>query len=334
MTSIPYTCGQAVINEGRTNGSLRLIADIGGTNARFWLVDGSKPVSIKVLRVSEFTESIVLLKSAMKVLGCTEVTEIRIAVAGRVKDGCAALTNSALVFNAEALSKALAGEPIITLRNDLQAAALGLPYLKDGESRPLGRNRNSPDATQPLALISVGTGLGISGYFPSAGENFALATEGGHATLPATTDAELKIIHALAERFGHVSGERVLSGSGLVVLYEVMTRTTAPDAADIVEGALEGDLIKVEVLEQYCSFIGSVAGNLALTYGAWGGVFVGGGVPPRFADFLERSPFRERFEAKGRFRSDLQDVPTRLILRSDIALLGLAEVWHPTAQLL
>jgi len=311
-----------------------LIADIGGTNARFRLVDGIRPVSTKVLRVSEFTESIVLLKSAMKVLGCTEVTEIRIAVAGRVKDGCAALTNSALVFNAEALSKALAGEPIITLRNDLQAAALGLPYLKDGESRPLGRNRNSPDATQPLALISVGTGLGISGYFPSAGENFALATEGGHATLPATTDAELKIIHALAERFGHVSGERVLSGSGLVVLYEVMTRTTAPDAADIVEGALEGDLIKVKVLEQYCSFIGSVAGNLALTYGAWGGVFVGGGVPPRFADFLERSPFRERFEAKGRFRSDLQDVPTRLILRSDIALLGLAEVWHPTAQLL
>ena len=322
------------MNEGRTNGSLRLIADIGGTNARFRLVDGSRPVSTKVLRVSEFTESIVLLKSAMKVLGCTEVTEIRIAVAGRVKDGCAALTNSALVFNAEALSKALAGEPDITLQNDLQAAALGLPYLKDGESRTLGNNRNNPDAMQPLALISVGTGLGISAYFPNEGGNFALATEGGHATLPATTDAELKIIHALAERFGHVSGERVLSGPGLVVLYEVMTRSTAPDPADIVKGALKGDLIKGEVLKQYCSFIGSVAGNLALTYGAWGGVFVGGGVPPRFADFLDRSPFRERFEAKGRFRSDLQDVPTRLVLRSDVALLGLAEAWHPTAQVL
>ena len=322
------------MNEGRTNGSLRLIADIGGTNARFRLVDGSRPVSTKVLRVSEFTESIVLLKSAMKVLGCTEVTEIRIAVAGRVKDGCAALTNSALVFNAEALSKALAGEPDITLQNDLQAAALGLPYLKDGESRTLGKNRNNPDATQPLALISVGTGLGISAYVPNEGGNFALATEGGHATLPATTDAELKIIHALAERSGHVSGERVLSGPGLVVLYEVMTRSTAPDPADIVKGALQGDLIKGEVLKQYCSFIGSVAGNLALTYGAWGGVFVGGGVPPRFADFLDRSPFRERFEAKGRFRSDLQDVPTRLVLRSDVALLGLAEAWHPTAQVL
>ena len=331
MTSKLYECDQAVINEGRMNRSLRLIADIGGTNARFRLVDESRPVSTKVLRVSEFTESIALLKSAMKVLDCTEVTEIRIAVAGRVRDGRAALTNSALVFDAEALSKALAGEPIIILQNDLQAAALGLPYLKDGDSRPLGKNRNNPDTTQPLALISVGTGLGISGYFPSEGGNFALATEGGHATLPATTDAELKIIHALAERFGHVSGERVLSGSGLVVLYEVMTRATAPDPADIVEGALKGDSIKIEVLKQYCGFIGSVAGNLALTYGAWGGVFVGGGVPPRFADFLERSPFRERFEAKGRFRSDLQDVPTRLILRGDVALLGLAEAWHPNA---
>lgn len=311
--------------------SLRLIADIGGTNARFWLVDESGPVSTKVLQVSEFTESIALLKSAMKKLACTEVTEIRIAVAGRVKDGRAALTNSALVFDADALSKALAGEPKIILQNDLQAAALGLPFLKDEDSRPLGKNRNKPDTTQPLALITVGTGLGISGYFPGDSGNFVLATEGGHATLPATTDAELKIIQALAKRFGHVSGERVLSGSGLVVLYEVMTRANAPDPADIVDGALKGDLIKIEVLKQFCSFIGSVAGNLALTYGAWGGVFVGGGVPPRFADFLERSPFRERFEAKGRFRSDLQDVPTRLILRGDIALLGLAEAWHPTA---
>ena len=311
--------------------SLRLIADIGGTNARFWLVNESGPVSTKVLQVSEFTESIALLKSAMKKLACTEVTEIRIAVAGRVKDGRAALTNSALVFDADALSKALAGEPKIIMQNDLQAAALGLPFLKDGDSRPLGKNRNKPDTTQPLALITVGTGLGISGYFPGDSGNFVLATEGGHATLPATTDAELKIIQALAKRFGHVSAERVLSGSGLVILYEVMTSATAMDPADIVDGALKGDLIKIEVLKQFCSFIGSVAGNLALTYGAWGGVFVGGGVPPRFADFLERSPFRERFEAKGRFRSDLQDVPTRLIMRGDVALLGLAEGWHPTA---
>ena len=311
--------------------SFRLFADIGGTNARFRLVDKSGPVSTKVLQVPEYTESLALLESAMKKLGCTEVTEIRIAVAGRVKDGRAALTNSALVFDAEALSKHLATEPVVILQNDLQAAAFGLPFLKDEDSFPLGKNRNKPDPTQPLALISVGTGLGISGYFPGEAENFVLATEGGHAPLPATTDAELRIIQALAKRFGHVSGERVLSGSGLVVLYEVMTRATAPNPANIVDGALKGDSIKIEVLNQFCGFIGSVAGNLALTYGAWGGVFLGGGIPPRFADFLVQSPFRERFEAKGRFRSDLQNVPTRLILRGDIALLGLAEAWHPTA---
>ena len=111
--------------------SFRLFADIGGTNARFRLVDKSGPVSTKVLQVPEYTESLALLESAMKKLGCTEVTEIRIAVAGRVKDGRAALTNSALVFDAEALSKHLATEPVVILQNDLQAAAFGLQFLKE-----------------------------------------------------------------------------------------------------------------------------------------------------------------------------------------------------------
>ena len=219
--------------------SFRLYADIGGTNARFRLVDKSGPVSTKVLQVPEYTESLALLESAMKKLGCTEVTEIRIAVAGRVKDiSCAR----------SAYRRHLATEPVVILQNDLQAAAFGLQFLKDEDSFPLGKNRNKPDPTQPLALISVGTGLGISGYFPGEAENFVLATEGGHATLPATTDAELRIIQALAKRFGHVSGERVLSGSGLVVLYEVMTRATAPNPADIVDGALKGDSKQKAVL--------------------------------------------------------------------------------------
>lgn len=313
------------------NGLPQLIADVGGTNARFRLCRESGPSATVVLKVSDFAESIALVQSAMTKLDCTDVTDIRIAVAGRVKNRRATLTNSALIFDSDALSRAFAGAPTVTLQNDLQAAALGLPHLAEGDTRPLGGSRTQPDTTQSLALISVGTGLGISGFFPAKGGGIALATEGGHATLPATTDAEHRIIEALARRFGHVSGERVLSGRGLTALYEVMTDSDepAPAPAGIVDAALQGKPTERAVLLQFCSFLGSVAGSLALTYGAWGGVFVGGGVPPRFADFLVRSPFRKRFEAKGRFRADLCEVPTRLVLRGDIALLGLAGEWHP-----
>jgi glucokinase len=137
-------------------------------------------------------------------------------------------------------------------------------------------------------------------------------------------EAERTILARLEGRFGHVSAERVLSGDGLRNLHHAMTEGEERDPAAIVDAALTGEEDAIATLTQFAAFLGSFAGNLALTYGAWGGVFIGGGIPPRFSDFLVRSPFRERFVAKGRFSERLEQVPTCLVLRDDIALEGLA----------
>ena len=156
------------------------------------------------------------------------------------------------------------------------------------------------------------------------GQPIALATEAGHATLPAPSEAERKIVGTLEEKFGHVSAERVLSGAGLSNLYAAMTGTDEMPAARIVEEAVASEANAAAVLNQFCAFLGAVAGDLALVYGAWGGVFIGGGMPRRFPEFLARSQFRARFEAKGRFSSRLREVPTILITNDETALLGLA----------
>ncbi len=301
-----------------------LIADIGGTNARFRLIGDGAPVTSLVLPVAEFADSLGLIRCAMERLSGARPDHVRIAVAGRISGSRAALTNGTLVFDEAALAGSLGGATKVTLYNDVQAAALGLLRLGDDDSRPLGDGPAGPDRTQPLALVSVGTGLGISCYLPGENGGMALATEGGHATLPATTPEEHKIVEAIVQRFGRVSSERVLSGPGLGTLYEVMTGSEALSPGRIVDGALAGDRDAHEVLTQFCAFLGSVAGDMALIYGAWGGVFIGGGVAPRFAGFLAASPFRERFEAKGRFKDVLKNIPTRLVLRDDLALMGLA----------
>ena len=301
-----------------------LIADIGGTNARFRLVRDGAPETSLLLPVAEFDDSLGLIRCAMDRLSCARLDHIRIALAGRIAGNRVALTNGTLVFDAAALAGALGGSTIVTLYNDLQAAALGLPWLGADDSLPLGGGPAGPDRTQSLALVSVGTGLGISCYLPGENGGRSLATEGGHATLPTTTPEERKIAEAFEKRFGRVSSERVLSGSGLGILYEVMTGSDSLSPGRIVDGALAGDRDAHEVLTQFCAFLGGVAGDMALIYGAWGGVFIGGGVAPRFAGFLAASPFRERFEAKGRFREALRQTPARLVLRDDLALIGLA----------
>ncbi len=305
-------------------GSTVLAADIGGTNARFAVAEDGVLGASVTLAVADFNSGEGLLCAALSMLEDIAPDRIRLAVAGPIEGGQAALTNGMLTFNAEELAKTLGGAPV-SLYNDLQAAALALPHLQSGDTRAIGPELQPRGAPSPLALMSVGTGLGVSCFIPSE-HGTALATEGGHASLPTATRQELHLLDALAQRHDHVSCERILSGRGLALLYEVMTGAAALGPDEIVAQALAGDSEAEPVLDQFCAFMGGVAGNLALTYGAWGGVFIGGGVPPRFADFLAQSPFRARFEAKGRFAALLHAVPTRLILRNDIALLGLGLV--------
>jgi len=159
-----------------------------------------------------------------------------------------------------------------------------------------------------------------------------LVTEGGHATLSSENRREDAIILALRERLHHVSVERVLSGPGLVQLYQsiaAIDQLTVPQrsSAEIVQHALAGDCeTSRTTLEAFCAFLGSVAGNVALSLGARGGLFIGGGIAPRFTDFLRQSAFRERFEAKGRMSSYLARIPTSVIVHPFPAFVGLARL--------
>ncbi len=300
-----------------------LVADIGGTNGRFALAGSdASPV---VLPVADYGAALDLIRDALRQLGVSAVSAISVAAAGPVDRTSVSLTNGSLVFQAAEIGAAFGGVPVRVF-NDLQAAALALPGLAPGDLMCIGPERE-PDFENPVALANVGTGLGVSCLIPGVANGIpALATEGGHASLAAVNAEEREILAAMEARFGHVSAERVLSGEGLSNLHHAMTAGKDCAPGEIVTAALSGEGEALATLTQFTAFLGTFAGNLVLIYGAWGGVFIGGGVPPRFSGFLSVSPFRARFTAKGRFQERLERVPTYLVLKDEIALEGLASL--------
>ena len=187
-----------------------------------------------------------------------------------------------------------------------------------------------------MAVLGPGTGLGVACHALNPAGEIVIASEGGHATLPATCRREDAIIGHLRNRFGHVSVERVLSGDGLVNLYEAVAAidhlsAARKSAANITAGAIErGCPICREALDLFCAMLGSVAGDVALTFAAKGGVFVAGGIAPRIVEYLRDSQFRTRFESKGRSKSYLANIATSVIVRREPAFLGLQRLARMT----
>jgi glucokinase len=180
-----------------------------------------------------------------------------------------------------------------------------------------------------MVVLGPGTGLGVAAYIHGDRGDFVLGSEGGHATLPSASSREDAIIANLRAQFGHVSAERVLSGPGLENLYRVIasldSQTVAQwTAAEIIEAALANRCaVSQAALDIFCGLLGGVAGNLALSFGAQGGVYIAGGIAPQLRDYLPQSQFRSRFEAKGRLTSYLKPIPTYLVLHDDPAFVGL-----------
>jgi glucokinase len=312
-----------------------LLADIGGTNARFALASGEAIGPSVTLAVADHADPQAAIRAFLDQVesggqGKPAPRRAAVAVAGPVSGGTAALTNGAWRFDAPALAAAF-GLERLRLVNDFEAVAWALPRLSQAELLPLGGGRGTPAA--PMAVIGPGTGLGVAAYLPATddGPERVLVSEGGHVTLAATSEREDRIVEELRRRFGHVSAERVLSGDGLINLYEASAAVDGLPApsrqpAEIVAHAERGDcLASRAALETFCALLGCFAGNVALTLGALGGVYLAGGILPRLPDRLAASAFRDRFEAKGRFQSYLQGIPTWLIQRPDPAFLGL---WH------
>jgi glucokinase len=214
--------------------------------------------------------------------------------------------------------------------NDFTALALSLPVLRPEDTRLV--KPGTREETAPMALIGPGTGLGVSALVPVAGRWWALSTEGGHRDLAATDEREWQVCRVLQKRFGHVAAERVLSGPGLVNLYGVLCELAGITAEelrprDVEHRARENpDGLEAEAVRLFSGWLGAVAGDLALTLGARGGVFLAGGMLPKMGTTFDEKRFRQGFLNKGRFRAYLEPIPVDLLLHKTAALLGAARV--------
>jgi glucokinase len=317
----------------------RLVADIGGTNARFgWVRAPGAPVAhVRRLAVPDFAgpaEAAQAYLADLADLAATPDGDARppvhaaFAVATAVGGDRIVLTNSHWDFSRSGVQQAL-GLRSLRLLNDFESLALSLPGLGDGQLRRHPGAGPAPVAT--MAVLGPGTGLGVGGVVPDGrGGWVALPGEGGHATLAPADDLESALLACVRHDFAHVSAERLLSGIGLPVLHQGLARVegvaaAALTAAQIVDAGGAGtDALCSRTLDVFCALLGGFAGNVALTMGARGGVYIGGGIVPRFADRFFASAFRQRFEAKGRFQPYLAAIPTALITDTLAALGGAA----------
>jgi glucokinase len=312
----------------------RLVADIGGTNARFgWLAaPGAGIQHVKKLAVPEFPApgdaARAYLEGLSKQLADYQPPrQAAIAVATAVVGDRIAFTNSHWAFSRQALQAELDLQGLQVL-NDFEALALALPHLGAGQLRPHGA---LPQPHGTLAVIGPGTGLGVGAVVQTPQGWQALPGEGGHSTLAPGDDFESEVLRATRREFEHVSAERLLSGIGLPVLHRsvaaVLGRPVAEPwtAEQIMErGLARSDEAASRSLDAFCSLLGGFAGSVALILGARGGIYIGGGIVPRMEERFFASDFRARFEAKGRFRGYLEAIPTALITDTLVALIGAA----------
>ncbi|NIA70239.1 glucokinase [Pelagibius litoralis] len=305
-----------------------ILADIGGTNARFALLEGNRIGDVLRLNVADHGSAYDALTTALDQFGIQKTPPSAVlAFAGPVSPDCAFMTNTGWETRREDLTRRF-GFTNVQLMNDYAALALGLDQLTEQDRRRIGPDLRTSRGT--LAVVGPGSGLGVAALIPTPSQGFVLVGEGGHTTVPTTNKLESDLVAILRDRFTHVSAERVLSGPGLVNIHTALGRLEGLQAepisaAEITRHGLDGsDALCHRALENFCSFLGSFAGNMALSYGAQGGVYLGGGILPRFPEFLEASRFRDCFENKGRLSSYLSQIPTWLITRPDAAFAGLA----------
>jgi glucokinase len=322
------------VSAGATIG---LVADIGGTNARFALADETGATArSRVLACGDYAAVEDAIADYLALEGMAAPPAAALAVASPVTGDQVALTNHPWSFSRAEL-KAHFRFARLDVVNDFTANALALPRLAAEDRRQVGGGDGAADA--PLAILGPGTGLGVSGLVPAPGGGWIpLAGEGGHATLAPATARESAVVERMRQRFDHVSAERAISGPGLVNLYNTLAeldgvRSEAYTPAQIADPQLRAsDPLCREAVDMFCAMLGTVAGNVALTLGARGGVFLAGGIVPRLGAVFDTGPFRQRFEEKGRFRHYLAAIPAFVVTHQVPAFVGLAGLLLDTRQ--
>jgi glucokinase len=310
-------------------GAAWLVGDVGATNARFGLVspDGAILHS-STFACADFAEIGEAVEAYLSRRGNLPMPRIgALAIAAAVTGDVIRMTNHPWSFSVAALRDRLGLERLIAI-NDFTAVALALPLLSPADRLQVGGS--APVEAKPIAVLGPGSGLGASGLVPTGSGWVALTAEGGHATMPPASGRESAVIELMRQRFDHVSAERVLSGPGLVNLYNALAALdrvpaapyTAAQITDPETGA--SDPLCRDATEMFCAMLGTVAGNLVLTLGAQGGVYVAGGIVPRLGRRFAESGFRQRFEAKGRMQAYLAAVPAYVVTHKLPAFLGCA----------
>jgi len=312
---------------GQAIDQITLLGDIGATNARFAMLTGGVlgPVKwIEVARYSQFADAIEdFLQSQFFQ---SPVSGAVLAVAGPMEGQRSYFTNSSWTIDGCEIRNRFEFRAV-RLVNDFEATALSLPHLMEQDVRTLGGGEAVSGA--PMIVLGPGSGLGVAALVGDGASQIVIASEGGHVTFPAASTREDAILVHLRKRFGHVSAERVLSGPGIENLYYAIASLDGIDvksrnAADITNAALQGICpTSRAALDMFCAMLGGFAGNVALTYGARGGVYIAGGIAPRILDYLANSAFRQRFEQKGRFCAYLERIPSKVIVHSTATFLGL-----------
>ncbi len=311
---------------------LGLVADIGATNTRLALVEpGGAVTRVRVFATDEAPDMGHMVESYLEAedVGVRPAAAV-LAIAAPVTGDEVTLTNFPWTFSIHELRERL-GLKALRIINDFVANAYALPYLGDNDRTQVGAG--APVAETPRGVLGPGSGLGVSALVSAEGGHAVpIRGEGGHVTMAAADAHEAEVLDLLRRRFDHVSAERVLSGPGILNLYNALCEVAGEPQeqftpAQITDAKTGEEHPRArEATEMFCAMLGTVAGDLALTLGARGGIYIAGGIVPRLGARFSASPFRERFEAKGRFRDYLAAVPTYVITRPFPALLGTAKL--------
>ena len=308
---------------------IALVADIGGTNARFALShnDVLEPKSVQVLACNDYDNLDAAITAYLKARDVS-VDEACLALACPINEDIS-MTNNHWAFNCKAMQKTLGLESFKVI-NDFTAQALALPALKDEELIQIGGGESLEHATR--LIIGPGTGLGVAGL-KEVGEHWLpLPGEGGHAAMSAVSDLDIAVLNELRKHDDFIYWESILCGSGLETLYRAHSALAGENNSlkdfEVTRQALAGEKVAEQTLLHFCELLGRAASNAALTLGARGGVYIAGGIIPRFPEFFAESKFREAFETNVKMVDYLKQIPTYLVVAGNPGLVGASAALH------
>ena len=313
----------------------RLLADVGGNYARFAIEpEPGVFVERRALRCDQHADFLSALRTYLAQLPRPAhgpaVRHGAIAIANPVSGDAVRMTNApGWSFSIEAVRQAVGLDTLLVV-NDFTALAMSLPHLGASERRQVGGGR--PRERSLIGLLGAGTGLGVSGLVPVDDGWVSLASEGGHVGFAPESEAEQRVLAFAWHEFPHASAERLMSGAGLELIRRALAVQVGVEAEplpapEITRRALAGECAECDAaLRMFCEMLGTMAANLALTLGAYGGVYIGGAIVPRLGGWFDRSGFRKRFEAKGRLGALLAGIPTYVVTAETATLTGTAAI--------